>query len=180
MKPEYRDSLYLIEKYITCEGRFALIFLYHLCLLSHLVDDQKISLPYYFHKSLVKMATKCRNPGIILDSYLFHHGLVKLHVLHALRKMRRSWDQFLRFEGVAGAYISQKMTSAMPMRAPSNRKIKKKVLGRTSRSSNPPALPTGLGHVSEDNLEAVGMDAPKEPIQHLVLETPPMRTHCFE
>ena len=87
VKPKYTDSLYLIHKYITCEGRFSLIFLYHLRLLSHLVDDQKLSLPYYFHKSLVKMAMKWKNPGMILDSYLFHHGLVKLLVHHALRKM---------------------------------------------------------------------------------------------
>ena len=164
MKPEYRDSFYLIQKYITCERSFSLVFLYHLCLLSHLVDDQKLSLPYYFHKSLVKMVAKCKNPRMIPDSYMLHHGLVKLVIHHALRKTQRSWEQFLKFEGLAGTNISQEMNSAMPMSAPSNCKRKKHVLDRTSRSSSPPTLPSRLGPVSEENLEAMGMDAPKESI----------------
>ena len=60
------------------------------------------------------MATKCKNPGINLDSYLFHHGLVKLLILHALRKMQRSWDQFIRFEGFVGADIPREESSMMP------------------------------------------------------------------
>lgn len=89
------------------------------------------------------MATKCKNLGMIPYSYLFHHGLVKLLVLHALRKMRRSWDTFLRFEGFVGTDISQEENFVMPMHAPSNRKSKKQVLDRTYKSSSSPTLPSG-------------------------------------
>ena len=113
---------------------------------------------------------------MIPDSYIFHHGLVKLLILYALRKMHRSWDQFLRFEGFAGTDISQEMTSMMPMCAPSNKKGKKKVLDRTSRISSPPTFPSRLGPIFKDNPKVGGMDALKEPIRHSVLETPPMKT----
>ena len=52
----------------------------------------------------------------------------------------------------------------MPMHMPSKRKGKRQVLDRTFRSSIPPTFLSGLGHVSEDNPEVVGLDAPKEPI----------------
>ena len=48
IKKEFKDLLYLIQKYITCEGHFALTFIYHLRLLSHSVKDHKLSLAFYF------------------------------------------------------------------------------------------------------------------------------------
>ena len=97
LKQEFWDLLYLVQKYVTCEGRFALTFIYHLRLLSHLVKDQKLSLPFYFLKSLTKMASKCKGHGDIPESYLFHHGLIKMLVVHELRRFGHSWEQFLRF-----------------------------------------------------------------------------------
>lgn len=107
------------------------------------------------------MATKCKNLGTIMDSYLFHHGLVKLLVLHALRKKRRSWDQFLRFEGFAGVEIPQEESYVMPMRMLSKHQGKRQVLDKTFRSSIPPTFPSGSGLVSEYNPKVVGLDAPK-------------------
>ena len=99
IKKEFRDLLYLIQKYITSEGHFSPTFIYHLWLLSHLVKDQKLSLPFYFLKSLTKMDSKCKGLGEISETHLFHHDLIKLLVIHVLQKTRQSWDQFLRFEG---------------------------------------------------------------------------------
>ena len=123
------------------------------------------------------MAAKCKNLKTIMDSYLFHHGLVKLLVLHVLRKTWSSWDQLFRFEGFAGTNISQEENFAMPMHASSNHKSKKQVLDRTFKSSSTPTFPSRSGHVFKENPKFVGLDAPKEPIRHSVLETSSMRTH---
>ena len=154
VKQEFKDLLYLIQKYITCEGRFALIFIYHLRLLSHLVKDQRLSLPFYFLKILTKMASKCKGLGEIADTYFFHHGLIKMLITHELQKVARSWNQFLRLEGFE-APINEPESLVMPRRTPSSRKDKDKVIDRILRSS-----------ASHDS-KAKEWDTPLEPICNL-------------
>ena len=84
VKQEFRDLIYLIQKYISCEGHFSLVFLYHLRLLAHLVKDERLSLPFYFVKLLTKMASKYKGPGEIADTYLFHQGLINVLITHEL------------------------------------------------------------------------------------------------
>lgn len=68
----------------------------------------------------------------------------------------------------------------MPTRAPSIRKGKKQVLNRVSRSSSSPTLPSRFSPIFEDDPKTVGLDAPKEPIWHSVLEAYSMRTRGSE
>ena len=151
VKQEFRDLIYLIQKYISCEGRFSLVFLYHLQLLAHLVKDDRLSLPFNFLKSLTKMASKYKGLGETTDTYLFHQGLIKVLIMHELQRVGRSWHQFLCLEGFE-ASTSEHETSAMPRRAPSSRKGKEKVRNRALRSS-----------ASLDSKDK-GQDAPLEPI----------------
>ena len=92
VKQEFRDLIYLIQKYISCEERFAMVFLYHLRLLAHLVKDDRLSLPFYFLKSLTKMASNFKGLGETVDTYLFHQGLINILIMHELQRMGRSWD----------------------------------------------------------------------------------------
>lgn len=163
IKKEFRDLLYLIQKYITCERRFALTFLYHLRLLSHLVKDQRLSLPFYFLKSLTKMASKCKGLGEIAKTHLFHHELIKMLIIHELQKVGWTWDQFLRFEGFE-ASINEQEQLAMPRRAPSSRKGKEKFINRTLRSSASLISQEGLPLSIANEFEDEGWDAPLEPI----------------
>ena len=70
-------------KYITCEGRFSIVYGYHfrlLCELRHGIDSppvQKLSIPYFLLQSLIECGTKS-NEGI--PDQLAHHGLIKLLV----------------------------------------------------------------------------------------------------
>jgi hypothetical protein len=41
---------------VTCEGRYSIIFLYHICSLMHLKKEKLVNMPYYFLSSLTKMA----------------------------------------------------------------------------------------------------------------------------
>jgi len=55
-----------IMKYITCEGRFSIVYGYHFLLLTelrHQMDlpaEQKLSIPYFLLQSLIECATKLR------------------------------------------------------------------------------------------------------------------------
>lgn len=73
-------------------------------------------------------------------------------------------------QGLLWHHISQEVSSAIPTHAPSIHKGKKRILNRVSRSSSPPTLPSRSSPISKDDLEIVGLNAPKEPIRHTVLK----------
>ena len=50
------ELAYLIQKFITCEERFSIIYLYDIKLLQHLKSDCEINMPYFLLQSLSKMA----------------------------------------------------------------------------------------------------------------------------
>lgn len=60
VKHEFHDFLYLVKKYITCEGRFTATFLYHMRFLLHLYDNQKMNLSFFLWRSLTKMDLKVK------------------------------------------------------------------------------------------------------------------------
>ena len=51
-KPEWRDPIKILQSYITCEGRYAFVFKYHIRFLQHLIQESKMNLPFFFLKSL--------------------------------------------------------------------------------------------------------------------------------
>ena len=50
------EVAYTIKKFLTCEGIFSIIYLYHNKLMQHLRVDCEINIPYFFVQSLSKMA----------------------------------------------------------------------------------------------------------------------------
>ena len=58
MKENYVNILMVIHKYFTCEGRFHMVYYYHLRLLLHFVGKRSLDLPFYLYRSLGKMSDK--------------------------------------------------------------------------------------------------------------------------
>jgi hypothetical protein len=85
----------VVQKYITCEGRFSTIHLYHMRFLLHLNGDNKMNLPYFLLKSLVKMSNKIQTHPNTAQYSIFHQGLIKVLVMQELNKTHLSWEQFL-------------------------------------------------------------------------------------
>ena len=51
-RDEWVGSIKVLQSYITCEGRYAYVFKYHFRFLQHLVDESKMSLPFFLFKNL--------------------------------------------------------------------------------------------------------------------------------
>ena len=101
LKEEWRHVLSIIQRYVTCEGRFATIYRYHLRFLLHITWTSKLSLPFYLLKSLSKMAMRVKNHPDHSSHNIFNHVLIKLLVLNELKKRNWAWLHFLfwsRFE----------------------------------------------------------------------------------
>ena len=88
-----------IMKYITCEGRFSIVYDYHFRLLTELrrkmdlPTEQKLSIPYFLLQSLIECGTKLKERT---PDQLAHHGLIKLLVEDALHIyiVPLSWEIF--------------------------------------------------------------------------------------
>jgi hypothetical protein len=92
----WRDVVFFIQKYLTCEGRYSLIFLYHILMLQHIKDKHKrVNMHFYLLKILTKMAMVVRKNPPNKDRFLYHHALVKILVLHKLEELNQTWQQFL-------------------------------------------------------------------------------------
>ena len=59
LKPRWHDLLTVVKQFITCEGRFKLVFLYHLCFLMSFIGFP-LNMPYYLLISLYKMGKRFR------------------------------------------------------------------------------------------------------------------------
>jgi hypothetical protein len=55
LKPRWYDLLMIIKQFVTCEGRYGFVFLFHLRLLMIFMGFE-LSMPHYLHRSLFKMA----------------------------------------------------------------------------------------------------------------------------
>jgi hypothetical protein len=87
LKPRWYDLLKIIKKFITCEGRYGFVFLFHLRLLMVFMGFE-LSMPHYLHRSLFKMAKKYKRSQA--DTSLFHVGLIKMLVVCELGVRRDS------------------------------------------------------------------------------------------
>jgi hypothetical protein len=60
LKPRWYDLLMIIKRFVTCEGRYGFIFLFHLRLLMVFMGFE-LNMPHYLHRSLFKMAKRYKH-----------------------------------------------------------------------------------------------------------------------
>jgi hypothetical protein len=96
LKSRWHDLLAIIKQFVTCEGRYGLMFLYHLRLLMNFIDFP-LNMPHYLLRSLYKMAKQFKREKD--DSSLFHHYLIKIIIVHHLRMSGDCWEVFLLRNG---------------------------------------------------------------------------------
>jgi hypothetical protein len=95
IKVELINPLIVIMRLITCEGRYSTFKACHFRLLAHFLFNKPLKFPFYFLKSLEKMASQVRKNVTNPHNIIFHHGLIKLLVLAELQKQGHNWDAFI-------------------------------------------------------------------------------------
>jgi hypothetical protein len=86
--------LVFLQEFLTYEGRYVVTILYHLRLLLHF-GGPKIVFPRFLWMSLNKMVRGVNYVSKNPETSLYHYGLMKLLVVHELRKRDRSWKKLL-------------------------------------------------------------------------------------
>jgi hypothetical protein len=96
---EWQDLFKAIQLYITSEGRYDKLMIYHFKLLDHFTGKTPINLPYFLYHSLTKVCKRIRAQPSSVKTTLCHLGLIKLIILQELKQQERSWEHFLFWEG---------------------------------------------------------------------------------
>jgi len=94
IKDIYTNLLFNIQCYFTCEGRYQKDYSYHFKLLFHFIGMISLDFPYFLFRSIAKMADKVQLKSQGCETSLFHHGLIKLIVLHELKRVKKDWPSF--------------------------------------------------------------------------------------
>jgi hypothetical protein len=56
LEEKWKQLLIAIMVYVTCEGRYNRVMIYHFKLINHLTGRNPLNLPYFLHRSLSNMA----------------------------------------------------------------------------------------------------------------------------
>jgi hypothetical protein len=134
LKPRWHDLLFIVKQFITCEGRFGLVFLYHLRLLMSFIGFT-LNMPYFLLRSLYKMGKQFKKKRS--NSSLFHHGLIKIILVHQFQLQNYCWDAFISRNGFGNSELGQ---------------VDKPVIDETfvkPTASPPPLLPCDLAPNNE-------------------------------
>ena len=77
LPPPWLRVARFIKHYLTCEGRYQVVYQHELLLLSHLRHNRRVNIPYYLLgclKNMVPYCRKAKDPTLSLT----HHRLIQL------------------------------------------------------------------------------------------------------
>ena len=80
LEERWQQLLKAILVYITYEGRYNRVMIYHFKLMNHFTSKSPLNLPFYLHKSLTKMAHQVKAQPTKIAGRLSQHGLIQLIV----------------------------------------------------------------------------------------------------
>jgi hypothetical protein len=95
IKEEYCTMLVCLQKFLICEGKYEVTFLYHLRILLHFEGVPYIDFPHFLWLILNNMVWGFKSASKKPETSLYQHGLMKLLVFPELRKRDSSWKKFL-------------------------------------------------------------------------------------
>jgi hypothetical protein len=92
---DFDKMLKIIQRYFTCEGRFNMLYQYHIRLLLHFTGKYAMNIPFYLLRSMGKMSDRVQAKSKAVDTSVFHSGLIRMLVMEELKKRNIPWEQFI-------------------------------------------------------------------------------------
>jgi hypothetical protein len=92
---QFDRILRIIQRYFTCEGRFNTLYQYHIRLLLHFTGKIEMNIPYYLLRSIGNMSDRVQSKYKVVDTIIFHYGLIIILVYEELGKKDISWEHFV-------------------------------------------------------------------------------------
>ena len=96
MQDEWRNVLYVLHKYLTCEGRYVNTLNYHIRLLLNFEAELEMNFPYFLCKSLAKMSRRVqKHSGNPYNNSLYHNGLDKVLIKDEMHLRKDNSEDFV-------------------------------------------------------------------------------------
>lgn len=95
LKSKWRSMLLILQKFITREGRFGCMYVYHIRLLMDFLENGEINLPFFLLNSLRRMASNVHKKIEFIEKTMYHHGLVNILIEFHLKGIGDTWEDFL-------------------------------------------------------------------------------------
>lgn len=95
LKSKWRSMLLILQKFITYEGIFWCMYVYHIRLLMKFLENGEINLPFFLINSLRKKASNVQKKIEFIDTTMYHNGLVKILIEFHLKSIGDTWENFL-------------------------------------------------------------------------------------
>ena len=87
--------LLISHKFITCEGIFGTMYVYHIRWLMNFLENGEINIPFFLLNSLRRMASNVQKRIQSIETTMHHHGLVKISIEFHLKIIGDNWEDFL-------------------------------------------------------------------------------------
>jgi hypothetical protein len=84
-----------LQRFLTCEGTYVVTFLYHLRLMFHFEGGPEIDFPLFLWIILNNMVRGVKSLSKTEKTSIYHQGLIKMLVIHEIRKRGFSWKTFI-------------------------------------------------------------------------------------
>jgi len=95
IREEWTALLLLVQKFITCEGRFGTMYMYHARIMMNFMEEHALNLPYFLLASLKKMSSTVQKHVGHIEPHLYHHGLIRIFIEEQLKSNKDTWEKFL-------------------------------------------------------------------------------------
>ena len=106
MQDEWHNVIYVLHRYLTCEGRYVTTLNHHVRLLLPFETELEINFPYFLCKSLAKMPRRVQKHSSNPYNRLYHHGLINILIEDELRIHKDTWANFAdRVRGLPSSEI---------------------------------------------------------------------------
>ena len=99
LEDHWKTVMIAVREYITCEGRYEHIYRFHMRFLLHLTGQNRMNLPYFFIKDLIKISKKIQKNPSSIETGLSHHSFITMLVFDQLRRNKLSIRNFLQNSG---------------------------------------------------------------------------------
>jgi hypothetical protein len=160
----FDKMLKVIQRYFTCEGRFNMIYQYHIRLLLHFTGKDAMNLPFYLFRSIGKMSDRVQAKSKAVDTSVFHSCLIKMLVMEELRKKNMDWEAFItssHFQLNVSPTPQSKMQSPLHIDKTVNSEVnKKRKSTKTTRDDKATKDHEGGGPSQSSQREASPMPDP--------------------
>jgi hypothetical protein len=91
----FDKMLKVIQRYFTCEGRFNMIYQYHIRLFLHFTGKDLMNIPFYLFRSMGKMVDRVQAKSKAVDTSVFHSGMIRMLFMEELKKRNIAWEKFI-------------------------------------------------------------------------------------